>query len=79
MSGLSHIAGEEIVRHDRAANGGNANGAAFDSQFIDRFGDKPIHDAMNATGTIIRNNGQQRMGTLENDLLFSHTMHLLSR
>ena len=80
MGGLDHIAAEEVVAHDRTADGRHANGLALDAELVDGLGDKAMHDAMGATRTEVGNDRQQRIGTLEDDLLlfFRHATHPLS-
>ena len=80
MGGLDHIATEEVVAHDRAANGRHTDGLALDAELIDGLGDKAMHDAMGATRTEVGNDRQQRIGALEDDLLlfFRHATHPLS-
>ena len=75
MSRFGHIASEEVVRHNRATNGSNAYRAPLNAQLINGFGNKPVHNTMDAARTIIRYNGKQRVRTLENNLLFSHVIH----
>ena len=70
VSGLDHIAPEEVGCGNRAPDGGHADGLALNAQLVDRFGDKAVNDAVRTSGAIVRYDGKERMGALEDDLFF---------
>ena len=74
---LEKVAAEKVVEHDRATNRRNADGLAFDSQFVNRLGHQAVDDSVRATRAIIRDDRQQGMRPLVHDLFFSlgHVTH----
>ena len=80
MSGLDHVAAEEVVSQDGTADGRDAHRLALDAEFVDGLGDQTMHDAVGAARAEVGHDGQQRIGTLEDDLLLllRHVTHPLS-
>ena len=66
MGGLDHVAGEVVVGHNCAADGGHADGLALDTQLVNGFGHQAVDDAVGAAGAVMQRRISQRMGFLEN-------------
>ena len=77
VGGLEEIAIVEVVHHDGAADRRDADGVPLDTQFVYNLGHEAVHDAVRATGTIVRDDGRQGMRALIDDFLFrlGHVTH----
>ena len=72
VCGLDHVAGEEVVGHNGAANRGHAHAGALYPELVDDFGYQALHNAVTAAGAVVGDRVGQSAGALENNLFFSH-------
>ncbi len=82
MRCLDHVAAEELVGHDGTAHGADTDGLPLDTELVHGLGHEAVHDAMGAAGAVVRDYRQERIRTLEHDLLgigLAHATHLPSR
>ena len=77
VGGFNHVATKEIVCHDRATNGHDANRGALDIKLVDAFGNQAHNDTVSAARAEIGHDGQQGMRALENDIagFIRHVTH----
>ena len=54
VGGFRHVAGEIVVCHNGAPDGGNAYCSAFDSERVYRFGDKAVYYSVCAAGAVVQ-------------------------
>ena len=77
MGGFDHVASEEVVGHDGAADGCHTDGLAFDVKLVHDFGNQAVHDTVRAARAVIGDDGEECVRTLVYDLLFLfHAIHL---
>ena len=69
VSSLDHVATEEIVGHDRAADGSDAYGLALDIELVHGLAHKAMNDAVRAPRAIVSHHRQQRMRAGKHKLL----------
>ena len=72
VRGLDHVAGEEVVGHDGAADGGYTHAGTLDAELVDDFSHQALHDAVTAAGAVVGDRVGQGAGALENNLFFGH-------
>ena len=70
MGCFEEVAVEEVVHHNRATDGRNANRVTFDDELLNDLSHEAVDDTVRATRAIVRNESRKGMRTLVNELLF---------
>ena len=70
MGGIKKVAVAEVVHHDRATDGRNANRVAFDVELVNDLSHEAVDDTVRATRAIVRDETRKGMRAFVNDLLF---------
>jgi hypothetical protein len=76
MGRLGEIALEVIVGQHRAADRGNANRPLPDAQLVQHFGNQPVGDAVQTTGTVAGDHLRQGLGPLKDQFYLCVFCHL---
>ena len=69
VGSFDHVATKEIVGHDRAADGRDANGLTLDIKLIHGLAHEAMDDAVRAPGAIVGHHRQQGMRAGKHELL----------